>query len=671
MSDRPGAGGPVDPRFALARDRARARARRSGVRRIVAGLLGGAALAGGLAMSGLITIRGAPPPPDATPPETAALSPGTAPGPAPDATAPAPGAAPPEEARPRFMDLPGSPLRIEAGRATQSAAARRLPRPDGVPGERGRGDILVIRDTLIPPGERLAVALPTSQEDFAIFQAQRGAAARGEAAPPAATGTRPGAAARPRNVAEARSLIARARQDGGRADISALPMIPPDRRHRLYDESVLRIARPAPVAAVLAREGLPGDEAERVAQVARDRLGLDRLEAGHVLALRWQAAPPQPPRFVQAAFYDPERYVGALARVADAVAGTPEGLPEGAETITTGADPWISRDLSAMLDTAGGRPAQDAAAAGGGTQPRIMDGLYGAALRQGLPPRLVGQMIMLLSAAHKLDTEAHPQDAITLVMSEAPGTGGGEDAAPGGALDRILYIGVDSENAPIRCYVYRPEPGAAPTCYGPRDSRAAPRRDAGSDGAAQASIGGGGAAVEQLVDRIIQVESGGRADAKNPLSSATGLGQFIDGTWLRMMRVYRPDLTAQLSRAELLDLRRDPEMSREMVRNLAREGADFLRARGHTITAGRLYLAHFLGMEGAHTALSASPETALLSLFGASVIRANPFLEGRDAGYVVEWAERKMSDASGRIAVIREPDGLDAFRSAVNAMLEG
>jgi hypothetical protein len=124
-----------------------------------------------------------------------------------------------------------------------------------------------------------------------------------------------------------------------------------------------------------------------------------------------------------------------------------------------------------------------------------------------------------------------------------------------------------------------------------------------------------------------------------------------------------------MSNAELLALRTEPGIAREMVGNLAREGAAFLRARGHTITAGRLYLAHFLGMEGAHVALGAAPDADLLSLFGAGVIRANPFLEGRDAGYVVDWAERKMSGASGRVAVIREPAGLDMFRATVTALL--
>ena len=67
--------------------------------------------------------------------------------------------------------------------------------------------------------------------------------------------------------------------------------------------------------------------------------------------------------------------------------------------------------------------------------------------------------------------------------------------------------------------------------------------------------------MSKLVDRIIRVESGGNSSAKNPLSSATGLGQFISSTWLRMMRTYRPDLARSLSAAEQLALRFDPTLS--------------------------------------------------------------------------------------------------------------
>ncbi|MET3518232.1 M23 family metallopeptidase [Mesorhizobium sp. M4B.F.Ca.ET.215.01.1.1] len=171
--------------------------------------------------------------------------------------------------------------------------------------------------------------------------------------------------------------------------------------------------------------------------------------------------------------------------------------------------------------------------------------------------------------------------------------------------------------------------------------------------AAYASGGSGGtgdAAVETLTDRIVHVESGGSARAKNPLSSATGAGQFISKTWIRMMNTYRPDLARSLSTADLLALRYDATLSREMVRNLAREGEAYLRARGHQITAGRLYLCHFLGMEGAHQVLAAPGASQLSAVLGSAVIQANPFLTGKTASYVVDWAERKMGQKAPRIA---------------------
>ncbi len=152
-------------------------------------------------------------------------------------------------------------------------------------------------------------------------------------------------------------------------------------------------------------------------------------------------------------------------------------------------------------------------------------------------------------------------------------------------------------------------------------------------------------AVQILTNRIIHVESGGSATAKNPNSSATGLGQFISKTWIRMMNTYRPDLARSLSTKELLALRFDPTISREMVANLAREGEAYLKQRGHAITAGRLYLCHFLGMEGAHLVLSATKTEPLINVIGAQAINANRFLTGKDASYVIDWAERKMRGA--------------------------
>lgn len=180
-------------------------------------------------------------------------------------------------------------------------------------------------------------------------------------------------------------------------------------------------------------------------------------------------------------------------------------------------------------------------------------------------------------------------------------------------------------------------------------------------------------AVESLINRIVTVESAGNARARNPLSSATGLGQFIESTWLRMMGSYRPDLVASLSRQELLDLRFDPALSREMVRHLAQENEAYLRARGHAISAGRLYLAHFLGPGGADQVLSADPAMSVAALMGPGVVRANPFLASYSCADLRAWADRKMSGAAGALPAGPPPEPMDPavarFVQAMDAIL--
>lgn len=191
------------------------------------------------------------------------------------------------------------------------------------------------------------------------------------------------------------------------------------------------------------------------------------------------------------------------------------------------------------------------------------------------------------------------------------------------------------------------------------------------------SFSGGGTtasgAVEVLVNKIIQVESGGNASAKNPLSSATGLGQFIDSTWIYMMKRYRPDLVNSMSQADLLALRNDPALSREMVTNLARENESFLRGRGHTITPGRLYLAHFLGPADAHKVIAAVQTTPIENIVAPGVISANGFLAGMTAAGVQAWSDGKMTGSSGRPVAIQAALSPEerVFKDAVDEVLGG
>jgi hypothetical protein len=161
-----------------------------------------------------------------------------------------------------------------------------------------------------------------------------------------------------------------------------------------------------------------------------------------------------------------------------------------------------------------------------------------------------------------------------------------------------------------------------------------------------------GAAIDAVVDRIIRVESDGDPNAKNKRSSATGLGQFLDETWLDMIRAHRPDLAKGRSRDEILELRRDAKVAREITARFTERNAGMLRKRGLPVTPGTLYLAHFAGGAGAVAILSAM-ENADAALVMATadatgrtkrekIIKANPFLEYFTVADLRSWADRKM-----------------------------
>jgi hypothetical protein len=131
-----------------------------------------------------------------------------------------------------------------------------------------------------------------------------------------------------------------------------------------------------------------------------------------------------------------------------------------------------------------------------------------------------------------------------------------------------------------------------------------------------------------------------------------GLGQFLNETWLDMIRAHRPDLARGRSQAEILELRRDPKIAREITARFTERNVDVLRKRGLPVTPGTLYLAHFAGSAGAVAILTAL-ETADAALVMATadtsgrtrrekIIKANPFLEKFTVADLRNWADRKM-----------------------------
>ncbi len=686
-----------------------------------------------------------------------------------------------------FVDIPGDPMILrfdtgDGGKATRLAGSDALDvrrfgyaQPDR---------FALISEDLVVQESRLITALPSSREDFAFFQAQRSKSFETQPNLPALI-TTPDVA-----TGQTQGEVVTVEGDdnswgdaiGGGDDDLPLTYIntriqnttsvafvrPEATRQKLSRDLVVRLEYPRSLADLLTSNDFDADTSQILDKAAQTLIPAlaaitseNQLAAGTIVALRYR---PRDDALVplQISIYGADGHIGSLAR-------------RGAVGYVVSEDPWRDANLLQLASPNRG--------SGGQTQDyRLLDAVYSALIRNGVPTTLVGELIVLLSQSYDLESIAAPGDKITVLYAPEGGSGPGQVAfagiaGPSGEMPCYVALKASAGAQDFGCFTRNgmrggaggsafvtPVQGTLSSPYGPRFhpvlkevrlhggvdwaaptgtpivaafagriavagngggygnvvyidhadglqsryahmDRFAPGALVGSqvgagdvigyvgttgrstgphlhfeirkDGAPidPFSLGGGGTlaasdAVEALTDQIIKVESAGNANAKNPLSTATGLGQFIESTWLRMMRTYRPDLASTMSQADLLELRKDPTLSREMVQNLARENESFLRARGHHVDAGRLYLAHFLGPAGASTVLGAEDAQTILEVMGAAVVRANPFLTEYTVADLEAWAARKMRGA-GTSGPRRQPlsPEVRAYIEAIDAVL--
>ncbi|MHA6289634.1 hypothetical protein [Maricaulis sp. CAU 1757] len=180
-------------------------------------------------------------------------------------------------------------------------------------------------------------------------------------------------------------------------------------------------------------------------------------------------------------------------------------------------------------------------------------------------------------------------------------------------------------------------------------------------------------------------ESNFQLDAQARTSSAAGMFQFIEQTWLGVMQRRGAehgyaDAAAAISqdgqgryvvsdpeqRQRILDLRFDAVAASRMAGELAAENAGIIEARiGRPVDSGELYVAHFLGAGGAASLIEAAeqqPQTRADQLFPAAA-RANRtiFYDGgraRNAAEVLAELTGRHGDGAG--ASSRPARGLDA-----------
>ena len=158
------------------------------------------------------------------------------------------------------------------------------------------------------------------------------------------------------------------------------------------------------------------------------------------------------------------------------------------------------------------------------------------------------------------------------------------------------------------------------------------------------AAGGGGSLGAYTRNTIGTEDSSGAAGAKNPLSSATGTGQFVVGTWVPLVKAARPDLAQGKTDAQIAAMRSDPVLSAQMIGAYAQQNADVLTGHGMRPSAAAIAVMHGLGpADGlkALTAFATAPDTPMAQVVGPAALRANPQFRNQTVGdYVGERAKR-------------------------------
>jgi hypothetical protein len=145
------------------------------------------------------------------------------------------------------------------------------------------------------------------------------------------------------------------------------------------------------------------------------------------------------------------------------------------------------------------------------------------------------------------------------------------------------------------------------------------------------------------LNRGFTIESNGDPDAKASTSSATGLGQYLNQSWLGALYEWGPLAIARRIRKTgnpkkpysvpdggeraILDMRKakgKPELLKLNIDIFARDWEHHAQVLGKGWTEGDLYMCHFLGEGAAKKVFRANPNATAVSVAGSAAAQANP-----------------------------------------------
>jgi hypothetical protein len=187
-------------------------------------------------------------------------------------------------------------------------------------------------------------------------------------------------------------------------------------------------------------------------------------------------------------------------------------------------------------------------------------------------------------------------------------------------------------------------------------------------------------------------ESGMNPGAKAGRSSAAGLFQFVEQTWLSTLKQHgskygyaryaeliskgsdgRYHVSGDEAKKAVMDLRLDPHAASLMAGELASDSAAYLKGRmGRSPTAGELYVAHFLGPQGSAKLIEAkqtTPAATAAHLFPEAA-RANKaifFSDGRPKSVAEVYDNLTKAGGPGGAVDHSKPTADDGFLQYASA----
>lgn len=182
-----------------------------------------------------------------------------------------------------------------------------------------------------------------------------------------------------------------------------------------------------------------------------------------------------------------------------------------------------------------------------------------------------------------------------------------------------------------------------------------------------------------------KIESSLNPSAKAPTSSAAGLYQFTNGTWLQTLDRHGAEhglgwagdaisggrITDPAMRAQIMALRYDADASSLMAGELAADNrAELATALGREPDAAELYLGHFLGIGGATTfltTLAANPNASAAALMPQAAAANRGIFYGPGGARSVAGV---MEHIRGRVGNAMESGSAELWASAATPTMQ-